>query len=372
MDSIKLTVGALQKKYGDKIIRTGNELKDIRRVPLNIPSFDYVTTGGIIINHITELYGDFSSLKSYFMYKALGEFQKYDWANDVPGVIMGVEKPTRKGGEEKLILKRGYKPIKPPMRKKVALIDVEASYVKTWGKMLGVDNEELLHCIPESLNQAVDITTALLSDPEVCFIGFDSMIATGSDAETDKSMEDEQMAVNARFWNKAARKIKGFMNKNTNGAITFMAINGFYDKVGMVFGNPEVVKNGNQFKLTKDVSVRTVTLKEHKLKVEGKEIIAGRNIVLRNKKNKFGTPYLESTLYYSFIDDGFLKKGETNVLEQLIELGIQMDLIERTGHTYKFGTEKGVGMEAFKRVLHEGGGWKTLKKEVYKRINGDA
>lgn len=365
------TLKALSKKYGDHIIRKGSELPNSRKIALDIPMYDYVTTGGTLVNHITEFYGDFSSLKSYFMYRSIGQFQKYDWANNVPGVIVGVRR-TKKGREveEEVMVKRGYIPAQPARRKLCALIDFEGSYDKSWGEMLGVDNEELVHIVPESLNTGIDIIQALLMDPDYCLVCIDSMIATGADAETDASMENEQMAVNARFWNKATRKMKGSMNKNPEKDITLMAVNGFYSKVGITFGNPEVVKNGEQFKLAKDVSIRTTALKELKGKVSGVEIVLGRNIKLTNKKNKFGTPFLEGTLFFHFADDDEVgtKAGTTDVATQLIDIGTAYGLIERAGNTYSFQTTKGVGMENFKKALAKSGDIKVLKEECYSRF----
>lgn len=364
MASIKETQAAINKKYGANTILTADSLPDVRKIALDIPAFDYVATGGFLVNHITEFYGPFSSLKSYLNYVALGKFQKYDWANNEPNAIRGVER-DKKGNITKILLRRGYKPKNPPRYKQAAIVDLESSYVPSWGKRLGINNAELLHLRPGSVNDAVDMTEALLRSEDISFIFFDSMHIIGADRESDSPMDKELMAINAAFWNRATRKIMAAMNKNPENDITISVVNGFYDKMGMVFGDPETTKNGNQMQLARAVSFRTNALKVIK---EG-EIAVGRNVMIRNKKNKFGTPLLESSLYFSFIDDGELEIGETNVLDQLIDIGLIQGLIERAGNSYMFQSLKAVGAERFKKSLISNNMVDVLKEEVYKRIN---
>jgi hypothetical protein len=99
------------------------------------------------------------------------------------------------------------------------------------------------------------------------------------------------------------------------------------------------------------------------------EVTIGRNISLKNKKNKFGEPYRESSFYISFVDDGILKVGETDVVAQLVELGSLFQLISRSGNVYTYGSVKANGIENFKNKLRESGEVDNLKQEVYKHIN---
>lgn len=379
-DTLKDTLDALTKRYGYSVVTKGSETEDVRKIPLEIPAFDYVSGGGVPINRITELYGDFSSLKSYLCYCAIAKFQKYDWANNAPNVIQKVIFKTLKKGRgetsdfslpeiESVQVRRGYKPVKKVKVKRCALVDLEGTYEKEWGAKLGIDNEALLYVRPGSLNQAIDIIDALLSDDSISLLVIDSMIATGCDAETDASMENEQMAVNARFWNKATRKITGAINRNPESDITLMAINGAYSKVGIAYGDPEKVKNGVAFSLAKSLSIRTSALKEIKAKIEGEEITVGRNITLRNKKNKVGRPFLEATFYFSFVNDGALKAGQTDIAQQAIELGLKADLIDRKGNFYTYGTVTGNGMETFKNKLNDSGKLSALVEQLYVGFN---
>lgn len=377
------TISDLTKHYGKKVIMKASEMHDIRKIPTDVPAYDYLMTGGVPINRIIELYGDFSSLKSWISQVAVGKFQKYDWANQVPNVISKViYKRTKskshdeelKGLEllevEKVILRRGYKPKKPVRVKRCAWIDFEGTYDPAMGKRLGVDSDALLYIQPESLNKGVDIIQALLMDPEICLVVIDSMVAIGSDGEADKSMEDEQMAVNARFWNKATRKMQGAINANPEKDVTLIGINAAYDKVGIAYGSPEKVKNGKQWSLAKSMSIRSTALKEIKSKEEGKDVAVGRNIGLKNMKNKVGRPFLESNLYYSFVDDGLIGSCETDIYQQILDLGSDYGLIQRSGATYKFGEIKlATGLENTKNYLKDNPDvFETIKNLVYEKF----
>ena len=85
--SLSKTIEALSKKYGKSIVLRGDEIPTCRKVATGIPAFDYCAGGGFLVNQNNELYGEFSSLKSYMCQIAVGKFQKYDWGNDEPDAI---------------------------------------------------------------------------------------------------------------------------------------------------------------------------------------------------------------------------------------------------------------------------------------------
>ena len=381
--SLEQSITELAKKYGTNVVRRASEIEEVRKIPTGIPMVDYVTTGGIPINRITEFYGDFSSLKSYSAYKAIAKFQKYDFANNVEDAVESMTYKIKKSTSKDESIQdltfavvdkvkyRKYPAEFEPRIRKCVLIDIEGTYEREWGKTIGIDNDGLILIVPPSLNQAVDIIDAFLSDEEVGLVVIDSMGAMGADAEIESSMENEQMSVNARFWNKATRKFTSAINRNPSKDVTLLVINSAYEKVGMVFGDPEKVKNGKNMMLAKSMSVRFSPLKEIRTKIEGKDVIAGRNITVRNKKNKTGQPYLDGSFYFSYINDGGLKAGETDVVTQLIDLGIDYGLIERSGASYQYGELKVRGAEALRNKIAETPELSNkLRKEVYKKING--
>ena len=263
--------------------------------------------------------------------------------------------------------RRGYKPKNKIVAKRVAYIDMEGTLDRAWAESLGVDIDGLLYYTGASMNQAIDVTEALLRDPDVCLVVIDSMSIIGSDMENEKSMEEDQMAANARLWNKAARKLRSALNENRDA--TLIAINATSTKMGG-YGDPETVKNGQQWKLFKSLSIRLNGLQVIKGKLDGtSEVALGRNISVSNKKNKFGEPFRTGSFYFSFVDDGFTGRGKTDITAQLVELGSQFQLIKRAGNIYQYGSTKANGMEKFKSVLRESGDIDKLQTEVYEKIN---
>ncbi len=379
MADLKKTIEALAKKAGKKVIYSGDETPMCRKIPTGIPAFDYVSSGGFLVNQNNELFGSMSSLKSYMCYIAMGKFQKYDWGNDVPNAITNitykVEKSRASKDEEaitfyeidKVSVRRGYKPKNEVVAKRVALIDMESTYNREWGAKLGVDNKGLLYYSDCSMNQAIDIIEVLLRDDSVCLVVLDSMSIIGSDLENEKSMEDEQMAANARLWNKAARKLRSALNANRDG--TLISINATSTKMGG-FGDPETVKNGEQWKLFKSLSVRLNALVQIKGKIEGKgEVTLGRNISLINKKNKFGEPFRTAEMYYSLVEDGYLGAGQIDVVASLVEFGVRFGVVTRSGSMYSVGEHKVNGIDNFrKRVAEDKVLFGFLEEEVYKHF----
>ena len=376
-DTLKTTIENLAKRYGKHVVVSGNDVPTCRKIATDIPPFDYVAGGGFLVNQNNELYGDMSSLKSYMCYIGMGKFQKYDWGNDTPNVITEIIYKSQKSRSkaegledltfneiDKVITRRGYKPKNPVVAKRVALVDMEGTYDRAWGEMLGVDNTGLLYYSDCSMNQAIDIVEALLRDPDVCLVVIDSMSIIGSDSENEKSMEEDQMAANARLWNKAARKLRSALNSNRDA--TLIAINATSTKVGMTHGDPEMVKNGMMWKLFKSLSIRMNGLMINKGEYRGqKDVALGRNVSLINKKNKFGTPFRTSDMYFSLVDDGVIGKGRIDVTASLVNLGIQFDIIERRGNTYQFGKAVGTGIENFKTKLNDTGELQKLREQVY-------
>lgn len=367
---------ALQDKYGDEVT-TADKLAGMRKILLKNPAFDYASDGGIPINRITELIGEFSSTKTLHMLFAAREFQHYDWANDVQGAFSQIiyEDKKTKNGTIKLIkdvkLRKGYRPKLTPKAKRVAVIDVEGTFDPSWAEKQGVDVEGIIIVRPSSLESAVDITEALLSDSDICLVLFDSMQAVGSQAETDKSMEDEQMAANARFWNKAMRKLQNAINKNEDADVTLIAVNGFYDKVGFVMGDPMVIKNGQQMKFAKSLSMYFRPLKPITEKFEGEDTVVGRNVNITNLKSKVGTPFRKSTFYLQIIDDeaNGLSAGSIDTNRSLLELGIRFGFVMRSGAWFEYKGKKCNGMDALLTALDADPELLlSLNKDVYGRI----
>lgn len=378
--ALESAIAGLTAKYGEQVVYKGSETPPVRRIMLGIPALDYVMGGGLPINKFIEFIGPKSAGKSYATYKAIAAFQHYDWGNDEPWAFTDFEVSSKvikgKGatpstsvtGIKKPILRDDYKPKNKPIPKRAVLIDYENSYDKTWGEILGINNETLLRIVPDRGSAAADMIEALLAEEDICIIGIDSIGAIAPDAEVDASMEDYQMGAAARFWNKAMRKFQAAFNRNPDQDVTLIGINRKYSKIGMVFGDPEVEAGGSGIKFAKHVSVEFRPQKIIKGKVSGAgEIAIGRNVILKNLKNKTARPHLESTFYFSFVEDDEegIEAGGTNILGQLISLGIESGVITRKGAWHLYDGIKSQGREAFIEDLNNAKKADSLMKEIY-------
>ena len=227
----------IQNKYGDlAVIGYADKRPPSTVLWTKVPSFDLIT-GGFPISRIVEFLGPGSSTKSFMTYCITARFQS----------------PEFRLLQEQLWASSGIDPEDVP-ETSVALVDVEGTYTKEWGrKVFGIDNEKLIYVQPESMEQAADITQVLLQDPAISLVVFDSMSYAGAKGEVEESSEKDQMAINARFWNKTIRKFGSAMNKNRNLVRSLIVINSEYSKIG-IFGGSET-KNGGQLKLSKSLSV---------------------------------------------------------------------------------------------------------------------
>ena len=365
------SLGAMLEKFnstmGEGVIHAASTIPNCLKVLSTIPAYNYVTCGGFPIGRVIEHYGENGSLKSYTAYDAIAQFQHYDWANHEQGAFKkftyegdGVVKEL-KGYE----LRKGYKPKEEPIARRVALVDIEATYTPDWGERFGIDNDGLILIRPTLLTECVDIVQALLSDEGISLIVFDSLSAVGTDDEVGKSMEDQQMASGARFWNKACRKFQAAMNSNPHKEATLLVINSAYQKTGIAYGDPEVIRNGEQLKRTKSLSVKFKALKKISGKTDEGDIFVGRNITIECIKNKCGVNGRSANFFYAYVDYGNVDAYHTDRAGQLVDLGMRFGLIERKGAWYQYGDVRVGGMDNFVNELIDKGELRNLEEEVY-------
>lgn len=356
---------------GDGVIHTASSLPDCVKIKSTIPAYNYVTCGGFPVGRVIEHYGENGSLKSFTAYDAIAQFQHYDWANHEQSAF---HKFTYSGTGsvrelEDYELRKGYKPKKDPIARRVALVDIEATYTPDWGENFGIDNEGLILVRPTLLSECVDIVQALLADESISLVVFDSLSAVGTDEEVEKSMGDAQMASAAKFWNKSCRKFQAAMNSNPTNEATLLVVNSAYQAVGIVYGNPEKLRNGEQLKRTKSLSVRFSALKEIPGKTDAGDIMVGRNVSIKCIKNKVGTPGRQSNLFYSYTDYGTTKANKTDSEGQIVDLGMKFGLVERKGSWYDYGDLHIQGMDSFVEALVKTGKIKSLEKDVYSEMD---
>ena len=367
LSSLNAMLEKFNDTMGEGVVHTASTLPNCRKIRSTIPAYNYITCGGFPVGRVIEHYGENGSLKSFTAYDAIAQFQHYDWANHEQGAFKSFSySGTGSVRElESYELRRGYKPKKEPIARRVALVDIEATYTPDWGDNFGIDNEGLILIRPTLLTECVDIVQALLIDEGISLIVFDSLSAVGTDDEVEKSMEDQQMASGARFWNKAFRKFQAAMNGNPHKEATLLVINSAYQKTGIAYGDPEVIRNGEQLKRTKSVSVRFKALKKITGKTDEGDIAVGRNVSIECMKNKCGVNGRSANFFYAFVDYGNVSAYHTDNAGQIVDLGMKFGLVERRGAWYSYDDVKVSGMDNFVEELISQRKIKSLEEEIY-------
>lgn len=367
MTDLKELVKTIKKEYGEHSIKVGAELGEVKKIRSNIPAINYVSQGGFPVGRIIELVGGFSCLKSYTAYDAIMEFQYTDWSTGTQRAFKTITYDKDKVPVD-FRFRKGYKSDNPIIRT-VVLVDVEGTYTKDWGAKLGIDNDGLLVVRPASLSEAVNITEMMLGNPSISLVVFDSMSIIGTDDEIDKPMEKDTMGAAPRFWNRAVRKFGAAMNRNPTGESTLILMNSTYSKVGLVMGNPEVIRNGDQLKLSKTLSIRYRSIGEVVGEYLGmKEVPLGRNIEVKTLKNKLGYIGRKATFFYSYVQTDEVDQYSTDVVTQYIDLATRHQMIDKAGSYLKYKSVKAQGAANFAAALKASGELESLIKELEEKV----
>ena len=221
-----------------------------------------------------------------------------------------------------------------------AFIDAEHALDPTYAKKLGVNIDELLISQPDTGEQALEITDTLIKSESVDLIVIDSVAALVPRAELEGEMGDSLPGLQARLMSQALRKLTSSISK-TNTMVIF--INQLRMKIGVMFGSPETTTGGNALKFYSSVrlDIRRIGA------IKDKDVITGNQTRVKVVKNKMAPPFkqVEFDIMYG---KGISKVGE------IIDLGSQADIIEKSGAWYAYNGEKiGQGRENSKRFLLE-------------------
>ncbi|MBV9886284.1 MAG: recombinase RecA, partial [Acidobacteria bacterium] len=219
-------------------------------------------------------------------------------------------------------------------------IDVEHALDPVYAKQLGVDVDNLLVSQPDYAEQALEITSALITSGSIDVLGGDSVAALVPKAELDGEMGDSHMGVQARLMSQAMRKLTGIVSKS-NTCLIF--INQIREKIGVMFGNPETTTGGRALKFYSSIRVDIRRIQAIK---EGDRVVGSRT---RGKivKNKVAAPFREAEFDILY-GEGISREGD------LIDLGVDKGVLEKSGTWLSYGGERiGQGRENARLFLKE-------------------
>ncbi len=303
--AIANAVSLIEKTYGKgSIMRLGDKTTmNVEFIPTGSLALDVALgIGGLPKGRIIEIYGPESSGKTTLALHVVAEAQK-------------------RGGE-------------------VAFVDAEHALDPTYAHALGVKVEDLLISQPDTGEQALEITEALVRSGAIDVIVVDSVAALVPRAEIEGEMGDSYVGLHARLMSQALRKLTGAIGK-TNTIVIF--INQLREKVGVMYGNPEVTTGGRALKFY--ASVRIDVRRVEAIK-NGSEIIGNRTRA-KVVKNKMAPPFREAEFDIMY-GEGIVRESE------LIDLGVKLDLVQKAGSWFSMGeTRIGQGREAAKKYLQE-------------------
>lgn len=223
---------------------------------------------------------------------------------------------------------------------RAAIIDAEHAIDPEYAERLGVNVDELLISQPDTGEQALEICEMLIRSGAIDVVAIDSVAALVPKAEIEGEMGDSHMGLQARLMSQALRKLTAIVHKS-NTILVF--INQIREKIGIVFGNPEVTTGGRALKFY--ATVRIEVRRTDSVKV-GADLI-GNIVTAKVVKNKVAPPFKKAQFDIIF-GEGISKTGD------LIDLGVSMGIVTKSGSWYNYGDLRlGQGRENAKQTLKD-------------------
>jgi len=311
--AVELALSQIEKQFGKgSIVRLGSReaLLPISVISTGSISFDAALGVG---GRVTEVFGPESSGKTTITLQVIAEAQ-------------------RQGGM-------------------AAFVDAEHALDPSYAKKLGVDVDNLLVSQPDSGEQALEITEALVRSGAIDVLVVDSVAALVPKAELDGEMGDSHVGLQARLMSQALRKLTGTVSKSRTALIF---INQIREKIGVMFGNPETTTGGRALKFYSSVRIDIRRIAAVK---EGDTVVGSRTKV-KIVKNKVAAPFREAEFDILY-GEGISKEGD------VLDLAATHNIVEKSGAWYSYDGERiGQGRENTRSFLKE-------NKDVYAKIDAE-
>lgn len=315
--AIETAIANIEKQFGKgAVMKLGqNAAMNVEAISTGSLSLDIALgIGGLPKGRIVEIYGPESSGKTTLALHAVAEAQK-------------------NGGE-------------------AAFIDAEHALDPVYASNLGVDIDSLLVSQPDNGEQALEITEALVRSNAIDIIVVDSVAALVPRAEIQGEMGDSHVGLHARLMSQALRKLAGVIG--SSGCIVIF-INQLREKVGVIYGNPEVTTGGRALKFY--ASVRIDVRRIDSIKV-GSEIV-GTHTRAKVVKNKVAPPFKEGEFDIMY-GTGISKESE------IVDLAVRLDIIQKSGSWFSYGDNRlGQGRETIIGLLRKD---PKLSAEIEKKV----
>lgn len=319
--AIETAISQIEKQFGKgSIMKLGSTATlNVEAISTGSISLDMALgIGGVPRGRIVEIYGPESSGKTTVALHIVAQAQKA-------------------GGE-------------------AAFIDVEHALDPVYAKALGVDIDSLLVSQPDTGEQALEIAEALVRSGAIDVIVLDSVAAMVPKAEIEGEMGDTHVGLQARLMSQALRKLTGIVSKSNTVAVF---INQLREKVGVVYGNPEVTPGGRALKFYSSVRMEVRRIEQLK---SGTEMIGNRTRV-KIVKNKVAPPFKEAEFDIMY-GTGISRAGE------ILDLAVKLDIINKSGAWFSYNGERlGQGRDNVKIYLQE---HPDFADEIDKQIRANA
>ncbi|WP_010076976.1 recombinase RecA [Clostridium cellulovorans] len=305
LKAIQAAMTQIEKQFGKGAIMTlgENSILDVDSIPTGCLALDVALgIGGVPRGRIVEIYGPESSGKTTVALHVVAEAQK-------------------QGGA-------------------AAFIDVEHALDPAYARRVGVNTEDLIVSQPDTGEQALEITEALVRSGAVDVVIVDSVAALVPKAEIEGEMGDAHVGLQARLMSQALRKLAGSINKSK---CVVIFINQLREKVGIMFGNPETTPGGRALKFY--ASVRLDIRKTDSIK-QGEDVLGNRTKI-KVIKNKVAPPFklAEFDIMYN---EGISKSGN------ILDVGVKEEIVQKSGAWFSYGDIRlGQGRENAKQFFVE-------------------